>query len=293
MSIATSATSATSTMDSPAAADQQVSKRSGRVIKVKVPQEVIDPTPTRKKAKKTKPKAKPKAKAMKPAAKPARATPPPAADLFTTLPPNLLESILLQSCTDGSTEAIGNFAATCSANALVVAESQPLMKAILQHRFTAEFANKVLLKHDEVMEAAKKKPAAKKKKLAAAKKKPVASLKAAGGAKKLPLVPSKQEGKVLSIRECAFFVSKTRSGYANGQTKQSTSSVCDFCLSYLSLNAIGKQVKEETALLCCNKCCKIHVVNTTDAIGKCESRCSTIAVLYSAFSSFIPHHCHV
>ena len=77
-------------------------------------------------------------------------------DLLSTLPPSLVESILLQTCLHsdgGSTEAIGNFAATCTTNALTVAESRPLWKAVLTHRFTTEFAERVLQKHDDINHA--------------------------------------------------------------------------------------------------------------------------------------------
>jgi hypothetical protein len=72
--------------------------------------------------------------------------------MLSSLPPVLIEHILLASCGDGgSTEAIGSFAATSRQNALTVAESRPVWQAVLTKRFNAEFSACVLQKHSEVL----------------------------------------------------------------------------------------------------------------------------------------------
>ena len=248
-----------------------------------------------------KPKAKSKSKS-----KPARAATSTATsaacrplDLLSTLPPSLVESILLQTCLHsdgGSTEAIGNFAATCTTNALTVAESRPLWKAVLTHRFTTEFAERVLQKHDDINHAehaptADVQPAAKKSKPAAAKTKPAPTSKnAAGELRAGGAAP--QEGSLSSIRSCVFFCAKTHKikPMPDGEkpapaAKQSSAAVCEFCLSAAgSLGVISKQVKQAKNIVCCNACCKIHVVNTTDAIDKCELAIAPFSMILCGFS---------
>jgi hypothetical protein len=187
--------------------------------------------------------------------------------MLSELPPMLIEQILLASCDDGgSTEAIGNFASTSKGNALTVAESRPVWQAVLSKRFDAGFAARVLEEHKKVTDTTKtldtpaeekktaKKPPAKKK--TPAKKTP---------AKNAVTEPPAASGPS-SIRDCAF-VEARKDKYSRGGIY--TGKVCDFCLErYVKLNAIGKQVEKATGSICCNACCKIHTVNTTDAVAK-------------------------
>ena len=234
------------------------------------------PRPTRKKMKKSKAGAgaatasAPTKKKTKTKTRPCKPSPPAAADngpapaevdMLSALPPMLMEHILLASCDDGgSTEAIGAFAATSKGNALAVAGSRPVWQAVLTKRFNTDFATNVLQKHKAVTDAP-----VEEKTPAAAKKKPAATKTAA----EPPAASSPS-----SIRECAYFIArlggtKSMTSDWGGTKPRYTGKVCDFCLARsVSLNSIGKQIETATGSICCKACCKIHTVNTANAIAK-------------------------